>query len=1728
MKHKAKRLLALLLTAMVVVIAFPTGAITVSAENTTDFLGGEGTEEKPYLISTKKHLNNVRKYLDAHFLMVTDIKFVDADFAEGGDFYNDGQGWEPIGPAFSQAFSGTFDGDGHTITGLYCNRSGSGTQYAGLFGYNKGGIRYLGMEGGSVAVSCSDHLSIYVGGIAGKNYGTISDCYNTGSVSASGGYLVYVGGITGQNDDTISNCYNTGNVSNFSTGGVGGIVGSNGGEIKDCYNIGNVSASSNGGGIVGENQGAIRNCYNTGDVSNSHSHDSVGGIAGSNGGTINDCYNIGNVSASSDIGNVSASSNGGGIAGENQGAIRNCYNTGNVSYSNNPYNDSVGGIVGSNGDTISNCYYLNTASKGVGNGTDTATKCNIDQMKQRSTFIGFDFDVMWEFAEGNSYSFPTLQTLPYFGEKDNTTEFAGGTGTLYDPYLISTKDHLNNVRKYLGSYFLMVADIEFVDADFAEGGDFYNDGQGWEPIGTNSTQPFFGSFVGGGHTITGLYCKRSDSGMLYFAGLFGYNMGVIHNLGVKDGNILSSSAFSTGGIVGYNGGTISDCYNTGSVSASNEIGGIAGENYGTISGCFNTGSVSASSSAGGIVGRNWGTISDCFNTGSMSAYGEAGGIAGCNSDTISNSYNTGSVSASFVGSIAGTHDITSTISNCYYPDTLSEGYGSSSGTVTKCTIEQMKQKSTFIGFDFDTVWEFVEGNPYPFPTLQAVPYVGEKAEENITEFAGGTGTPYDPYRISTKDHLNNIRKYLDAHFLMVADIAFTEADFAEGGDYYNDGQGWEPIGADATQPFFGSFNAGGHTITGLYCNHAHYAGLFGYSEGVICNLRMDGGNILAPSHAGGIAGYNNGGAISNCYNTNSVLVSAGSNAYAGGIAGYNNGGAISNCYNTGSVSTSAGDNTYAGGIAGYNGGGDISNCYNTSSVSASTGGSAYVGGIVGDSIGTISNCYNTSSVSASADKKAFVGGIAGRNYNRDSAISDCYNKGNVSASADDNACASGIAGYNGDYSVINNCYNTGNASVPSASFSYAGGIAGYNDDHGAISDCYNTGGISASTQVGGIVGYNRGFISNCYNTGSISASTYVGGIVGYNNGVISNCYNTGNVTASSPATNAYGGGIVGVSSGMINNCYYLDAISQGVGNGTDTATKCTAEQMKQQATFIGFDFNTVWEIDSYRNYPYPQLKHNRQEPIQSLELLTPPVNNQVIEGLWLDLTGATVKITYKDGNVVTTDASAQMFSELDVNQIGLQKIHLSYGGQVTAETVDIEVIPKSISSIAVTTPPDKTTYVQGQPLNPVGGKLTVYYNNNTSELVDLAEAQLTYPADQTGKITATAEYQGVTADFIITVTERQVQSISLIEPDKLSYIEGQALDLTGGKLRVIYVSEDNYTEEIPLVSSMIAGYDPNTLGIQPLTVEYAGKKTSFVVRVVQKSLVSIEVTKKPDKLTYLEGEAFDPIGMEVTAFYNNGMSEVVKDYQISGYDSTPGTKTITVTYGSKAADFKVIVNAKLESIEIKRPPEKLVYLCGEPLDMSGAEIIGHYSDGSQKEITEYQISGYNSQQTGKQTITVTSEGKNATFIVEVVAKRIRRLEITRFPDKMEYWEGEELRLDGLVVTAYYTDGSSQEITDYTVSGFDTTPGEKEIVITAQGVSATFTVTVLEGTAPVPGDVNGDDRVNMKDYSLLRQYLSGWDIDIGLVAANVNGDAIVNMKDLSLLRQWLNGWEVEWQ
>ena len=892
---------------------------------------------------------------------------------------------------------------------------------------------------------------------------------------------------------------------------------------------------------------------------------------------------------------------------------------------------------------------------------------------------------------------------------------------------------------------------------------------------------------------------------------------------------------------------------------------------------------------------------------------------------LQNCYNIGRIAAirqAKLGGIAGSSSKDVECKSCYF---LSDGltdklYTCSLGT--GCNSEAMQQEDTFKNFDFEETWIFLSESPYPYPTLRAVQHYNTY-HYNTEEFAGGNGSLEAPYLIENKTQLNNIRKYRNACFKLIADIKFEEQDFDYDGEFYNDGYGWIPIGETESTGFLGILFGNNHTISGLKINRASdrasddIAGLFGYNLGVIIDLNIS--ETTMPKFftiCGNICAVNSG-YINNCNNTNSVFVSEkpGTVVCVGGIAGENYG-IVNYCCNES----------------------DFEFVRNFSY----QGWSLHVGGITGTNCNVVSNCFNKGMITAT---EGHAGGIAGYTDN--------------------------LFGFPAD---IDHCHNAG-----SIYGDYAGGIVGYHTT--TIRCSYNTGEIRGK-YTGGISGYNySGNIYDCYNSGKIAGNT-AGGISGYNNSsTISHCYNVG-VTPDSLT----GGGICGNNNGGTGTyCYYLDSALLGCGTGTQFGKRCTNEALKRQDTFERFDFKSTWFFEEYGGYSYPQLKKNRQTPaVLSITLLTTNTCLKTIENQVPDLSEVLVEITYSDTNKIITNATEKMLTELDLSKIGTQTIHLHYDNKKTTETIDIEVIPKSIASIAVTTPPKKITYVQGQPLNLSGGRLTIYYNNNTNEEVDLSEAHLSYPLEQTGTVTVTAEYKGFSATFSVTVNEKQIQSIDIIEPEKLSYIEGESLDLTGGKLQITYVSEDNYTERIPLTLDMISGYDPNDIGNQTLTVEYEGQKITFVVQVTAKSLTHIEVTKQPDKLLYIEGEDFDPTGMVVTAYYNNASSAPVTEYKLSGYDSAPGTKTITVTYEGMTAQFNVTVQAKsLTGIAVTALPKKTVYMDGEAFDPAGLEITAYYNNGTSEVVFDYQISGYSSTP-GTKNITISYGSQHTMFHVYVL------------------------------------------------------------------------------------------------------------------------------------------------
>ena len=208
-----------------------------------------------------------------------------------------GKVWTPIGTDYDNAYTGTFDGGGHTITGLTVTTN---DEYAGLFGYLSnfnnaaGTVKNVVMDG--IQITCN-HRSGYAGGVVGYSWGTIENCSVSGSVSAT----VSVGGVVGvQRDGSITGCSSSATVKG--TLNVGGVAGQTnfGATLTACYATGNViieiapTQNISGGGLVGFNDGiSLLSCYATGNVTSTGSSTGyvhIGGFLGDNYTTVTACY----------------------------------------------------------------------------------------------------------------------------------------------------------------------------------------------------------------------------------------------------------------------------------------------------------------------------------------------------------------------------------------------------------------------------------------------------------------------------------------------------------------------------------------------------------------------------------------------------------------------------------------------------------------------------------------------------------------------------------------------------------------------------------------------------------------------------------------------------------------------------------------------------------------------------------------------------------------------------------------------------------------------------------------------------------------------------------------------------------------------------------------------------------------------------------------------------------------------------------------------------------------------------------------------------------------------------------------------------------------------------------------------------------------------------------------------------------------------------------------------
>ena len=572
-----------------------------------------------------------------------------------------------------------------------------------------------------------------------------------------------------------------------------------------------------------------------------------------------------------------------------------------------------------------------------------------------------------------------------------------------------------------------------------------------------------------------------------------------------------------------------------------------------------------------------------------------------------------------------------------------------------------------------------------------------------SEFAGGAGTQDDPYLISTKEHLNNVRNYLDASYKMIGDVIFSDADFAEGGAFYNKGTGWTPIG-DPNSPFVGSFNGNGHIIQNLYIKidigfdntitTRTYAGLFGYvKNSTIRQLGMVDSKIEVSVlngravYAGGIAGFAEGGSFYYCYNTGSMYAGSTLSSFAGGIVGCGGDG-FWGCYNTGSIHSHAAlesiasirvvQYSFAGGISGTSG---------------DTPGIDSVGNIV-PTKGVFRNCYNIGDILAEGGGQSisYAGGISGTGYY----YYKCYNAGKITSK------------------------NSGSM-WGATSTAFAGGIVGAGDN--AETDrCYNAADIKASAD-----------------------DAYIGGIIGFGY-TVSSCYNIGNILGST--SSRYRGGIAGYIT-LSSTCYYLDNTYEGIGELSssrypDRSVKRTSAEMQKQETFGEFDFESDWFISS-KGYSYPQLISNPHYKSFSIEITKKPNKLAYLEGESFDTTGMVVTVYYEDNTrEVVSDYTVSGYSPTP----GSKTITVSYKGKTATFTVNVTAL--TLTSIAVTTKPNKLTYHEGDTFDSTGMIVTAYYNNSTSTVV--TDYTVSGYTSAPGTNTITITYSDKTATFAVNVT----------------------------------------------------------------------------------------------------------------------------------------------------------------------------------------------------------------------------------------------------------------------------------------------------------------------------------------------------------------------------------------
>ena len=235
---------------------------------------------------------------------------------------------------------------------------------------------------------------------------------------------------------------------------------------------------------------------------------------------------------------------------------------------------------------------------------------------------------------------------------------------------------------------------------------------------------------------------------------------------------------------------------------------------------------------------------------------------------------------------------------------------------------------------------------------------------------------------------------------------------------------------------------------------------------------------------------------------------------------------------------------------------------------------------------------------------------------------------------------------------------------------------------------------------------------------------------------------------------------------------------------------------------------------------------------------------------------------------------------------------------------------------------------------------TVSWTSSDEAVLSVSKGVVMARQTGTAAVTAVTQDGGYTATCTVTVKARPEGAYRLEltkAPEKTEFVEGTALDLAGMEVTAIFETGVRLT----VADYNVTGYDAKRLGRQTLSIQYGTETLSLGITVVERSVESISVTQKPEKLNYYTGEGLDTTGMALTAQYNSGETEIVTSgWELSGFTpGTPGTQMITVIYRGCKATFTVNVNERLTEGNVERPTvsvesflggKRVTLSCGTP------------------------------------------------------------------------------------------------------------------------------------------------------------------------------------------------------